>query len=102
MLTLCDAARKVCEGLDALSCLLMNVRRPDLSFTPPYLTLPISYCYLAHACIESTPALSTAALEIVHSLTAREVNAISLDDDMSRPASSMARNACLHLNSWRT
>lgn len=87
MLTLYDAARMVCEGLDALCCLLMNVRRPDSSFNPH--TLPISYCYFAHVCIELVPALITTALEFVHSSTAREASAISLGDDISRLAASI-------------
>jgi hypothetical protein len=64
LLTLYDAARVVCEGLDALCCVMMNVRRPDLSFTPQ--TLSIRFCCCAHACIMSLLALIiTAALEVL-------------------------------------
>jgi len=47
------------------------------------------------------PALIAAALEFVHSTTAHEANATSLGDDVSTLASSIARNACLHLDGLR-
>jgi hypothetical protein len=39
LLLLYDAAHMVCEGLDALRCVMVYVRRPDLSFVPQTLSI---------------------------------------------------------------
>jgi hypothetical protein len=63
LLMLYDAARMVCEGLDALRCVVMNVKRPDLSFNPPDLAdRMLLFCSRVHHVIA---ALITAALEVL-------------------------------------
>lgn len=93
--SLYDAALMGCEGLDALYFIMMNMRRPSLGLTPSNLADQTSLFKRVHWLVDGFDH------DCAHCLTACEVNPISVFDDTSRPALSMARNACLQIDSSR-